>query len=271
MKRRRPNKKLDLTIDEKGVSRKIECFIRDQTNEARSKGVVIGMSGGIDSSLTTVLCASALEPDRVLGLLMPSRMTPKEDMEDARSLGKELGILLESIDIQPVFEAFKEKLRVEDETDQLAVGNLLPRIRMTIQYYYANTLNMLVAGASNRTELLVGYFTKYGDGGADFLPLGGLYKTQVRQMSRFLKIPDRIIAKPPSAGLWPGQTDEEEIGIDYATLDLILHGLQDLNLSQEEVAQELDLKEEIVKNTASMIERTEHKRRLPPIPRIDRM
>lgn len=253
-----------LKIDEKRTYEKIKGFIRDQVDSSGTEGVVVGMSGGIDSSLTTALCVDALDSHQVLGLLMPTKVSLNEDMKDAQQLGHKLDILQEWIDIQSILKSFKEELGTREETDPVPVGNLIPRIRMTILYYYANSLNMLVAGTGNKSELLIGYFTKYGDGGADILPIGGLYKTQVRQLASFLHLPKQIISKKPSAGLWPGQTDEEEIGIDYETLDLILYGITDLGLTPKVVAEEMSLTKDTVNKVISLIKRNEHKRITPP-------
>jgi len=224
----------DLKIDERKICEKIVGFIRDQVRLSETEGIVLGMSGGIDSSTVTALCSRALGSDRVLGLLMPSRVSFEGDMDDAIELSKSLGILSERLDIAPVIESFKMALGARDEFNQISSGNLMPRIRMTILYYYVNSLNLLVAGTGNLSELLIGYFTKYGDGGADILPIGCLYKTQVRQLARYLHIPQPIIDKKPSAGLWPGQTDEGEIGISYEALDFILFGLTELSTSEED-------------------------------------
>jgi NAD+ synthase len=197
---------------------------------------------------------------------MPTKVSSKEDMKDAQELGRKLDIMQETIDIQSILDTFKKELRTREQIDPIPVGNLMPRIRMTILYYYANSLNMLVAGTGNRSELLIGYFTKYGDGGADILPIGGLYKTQVRQLASFLHLPERIVSKKPSAGLWPGQTDEEEIGIDYEIIDLILHGILDLGLGLETVVEQLGLTRDVVNKVMNMVRQTEHKRMMPPSP-----
>ncbi len=255
-----------LRIDEKTTSEKIRKFVREQVHRSGREGVVVGMSGGIDSSVVTTLCTEALGSSRVLGLLMPTKVSADEDTEDARQLGLQLDILQDKIEIESIVEAFKNALGVNDHDDQISVGNLMPRIRMTTLYYYANSRNMLVAGTGNRSELLIGYFTKYGDGGVDILPIGNLFKTQVRQIAQFLHLPKRIVSKKPSAGLWRGQTDEEEIGIEYETLDLILYGLVDLKLRPEIIMKEMDLTERTIKNVFDMITRSGHKLQTPPSP-----
>jgi len=257
-----------LHIQPSAVKENISNFLKTQIEASETSGVVLGMSGGIDSSVVAALCTDALGPDRVLGLLLPSETTNPKDMEDAKSLGSTLQIEQEVVDIQPLVEAFMKTCPGFDPTNRIAGGNLQPRFRMTTLYYYANRLNRLVAGSGNRSELLVGYFTKYGDGGVDILPIGDLYKTQVRQLATFLKLPDPIIRKPPSAGLWSGQTDEGEMGIKYETLDLILHGLVDLKMNHKEIADALAIPIGTVDKVYRMIKNSEHKRWMPPIPRL---
>jgi len=182
---------------------------------------VVGISGGIDSAVTAVLAKRALG-DRVLGLIMPCHSDPT-DGEHARLVAAKFGIETEYVDLTPVFDCLVEAL---PPGGRLARGNLKPRLRMTTLYYFANSRNYLVAGTGNKSELAVGYFTKYGDGGVDILPLGDLLKIQVRELAHELGIPEEIIAKPPSAGMWEGQTDEDEMGISYEELDKILAAIE---------------------------------------------
>jgi len=255
-----------MKIDENKTCDKIKEFVRNQINRSETEGVVIGMTGGIDSSVVVALCTDALGSSHVLGLLMPAQISMEEDMESAQHLGHELNILQERIDAEPFIESFKEALEIRDNIDRIPFENLISRIRMKFLYYYANSFNMLIAGTGNRSEILTGYFTKYRDREIDILPISELYRTQVRQLARFLHLPERVISKKPSADLWLGQTDEEEIGMDYETLDLILHGILDLGLSPNAVAKELDLTGDTVDNALKMIKRTEHKRTMPPLP-----
>ncbi len=260
-----------LRIDPEKVSKRIEGFIKEIFERSGASVIVIGMSGGIDSSVVVCLCSRAVGPEKIHALFLPTNVTKKEDYEDASSVAKMLGIDLEVIEITPIVDTFKEvfsKCGHFDESDRISLGNVMARIRMITLYYHANRLNGVVAGTGNKSELLVGYFTKYGDGGVDFLPIGDLYKTQVRQLARYLGIPERIIKKVPTAGLWAGQTDEGELGITYDLLDLILHGLVDLGMSPEEVAEDLSIPLERVLHVKRMIESSEHKRQLPPIAKI---
>lgn len=243
--------------------REILGFIRRQVREAGAKGVVLGMSGGLDSSTVAALCVKALGPERVLGIHMPDENTDPSDTEDVRELSKRLGIKLRIIELGPVLQGFKNL--PEFGRSKLVLGNLKARIRMAILYYYANLLGYLVAGTSNRSELRVGYFTKYGDGASDFLPLGSLYKTEVRDLARKLGLPERIIQKVPTAGFWPGQTDEGELGISYEKLDGIYRGL-DKGKKPEQIARELGINIRQVREIISREKRTRHKRVPPPTP-----
>ena len=254
-----------LKLDPEITCKKIKEFIKNYVNTARCDGVVLGISGGIDSALTAKLSVEALGPNSVLGLLLPESNTSQNDMNDAIDLAESLGINYETIDITPMIDSFNNMCSHFDPKNKIVAGNLRPRIRMQILYYHANILNRLVIGTGNKAEIYVGYFTKYGDGGVDFEPLGDLYKTQVWQLARYLKLPKNIIEKPPSAGLWIGQTDEGELGIQYAILDLILYGYLELKMNKEEIAKELKLSLDEVQRILNIDNRTEHKRKMPPI------
>jgi len=200
---------------------RISHWIRERVEEAGAQGVVLGISGGVDSSVLAVLVKRAMG-DRMLGLIMPCHSDPT-DAEHARLVAKKFDIETEYVDLTPVFDRLVEAL---PPGNKVAVGNLKPRLRMTVLYYFANSRHYLVAGAGNKSELMAGYFTKFGDGGVDILPLGDLLKTQVRELARELGIPEEIIAKPPSAGLWEGQTDEGEMGITYEELDKAIQAIE---------------------------------------------
>ncbi len=246
------------------VERIVE-FIRSQVEGAGANGVVVGMSGGLDSSVVACLCARALGRERVLGLSMPDENTPEREIEDAREVATKLGIGFKVISIEPIVRSFSATIPDFDPGAKVAGGNLRARVRMCILYYYANVNGYLVAGTSNRSELRMGYFTKYGDGGADFLPLGSLYKTQVRELARYLGIPQRIIEKPPSAGLWVGQTDEGELGITYEKLDKILMAL-DRGKREDEIVRELGVEPAEVRKVLERERLSRHKLRTPPVP-----
>lgn len=205
------------------LTQKITSWIRGQVLEAGCRGVVVGMSGGLDSSTVAVLCQRAL-PDATLGVIMPCHSDPG-DAEHALAVARKFGIATRTIALDEVFDLLLTILPgegFEPATRGRSEANLKPRLRMITLYYLANRLGYLVAGSGNRCELSIGYFTKYGDGGVDIQPMGNLVKGQVRELATYLGIPREIIDKPPSAGLWPGQTDEQEIGLTYEELDRYL-------------------------------------------------
>ncbi len=200
------------------LSSRLVDWLKDKAREAGAKGAVVGMSGGIDSSVVAVLCKQAF-PDSVMGLLIPCHSIA-EDMEHALLVASKFGIPSETVSIDAVYDALVSVLPTDGNPGRkLAEANVKPRLRMATIYFYANRLNYLVVGSSNRCELSIGYFTKYGDGGVDIMPLGNLVKSQVRDLARHMGIPQVIIDKPPSAGLWAGQTDEREMGLTYDQLD----------------------------------------------------
>ncbi len=203
---------------------RIEQLIRHALWSSGSAGIVVGMSGGVDSALAGSFCAGAVGPERVKALLLPSSITSATDMRDARDLCARLGISAEMIDIQPILTKFREIPGYSGDT--YLEGNLMARIRMTLLYYHANRENRLVCGTSNRSEYLLGYCTKYGDNAADFQPLLHLYKTEVYMLARYRGLPPSILEKPPSAGLWRDQTDEAELGLPYPVIDRALQALE---------------------------------------------
>ena len=210
-------------MDTKQLADKLVLWIRDKVLAAGCRGVVVGMSGGLDSSVLAVLCHRAF-PQSMLGVIMPC-CSSQEDVEHAQAVSSQFSIPTKKVVLDTVFDTLLQALpdkKVEPTVSRLAKGNLKVRLRMLTLYYFANQLKYMVAGSGNRSELSVGYFTKYGDGGADILPLGNLVKGQVRELASFLDIPQPIIDKPPSAGLWQGQTDEDELGFSYDELDRYL-------------------------------------------------
>ncbi|WP_287586452.1 NAD+ synthase [Candidatus Borrarchaeum sp.] len=239
------------------VSR-ISKFIVKRIDDAKANGVIIGLSGGIDSSVTAALCVRALGHEKTFGLLMPTQTTQQQDIDDAIKSATLLGVKYAIEDISPSLNAFKQ-FQVFDPERKIVNGNLATRFRMGLLYYYANLHNWLVIGTGNKSELLVGYFTKFGDGGCDILPLGDLFKCQVRQLAEYLDIPPEIIKKAPSAGLWPGQTDESELGISYNDLDIILSSLEQL-MTPDEISKEFNIPLEIIKKVEIMLRKSQHKR-----------
>jgi NAD+ synthase len=247
---------------------KIIEFIRREVEESGASGVVLGLSGGIDSSLTAALCVRALGGDKVLGLIMPTSFTPKEDLEDAINLARDLGIKTEIISIDGICNAFVDALKIDlnDPAYRIPLANLRARIRMAILYFYANLYNYLVVGTSDKSEYLIGYFTKYGDGAADIFPIRHLYKTQVREIAAYLGLPERIVKKPSSPQLYPGHRLMDELPADYSIIDPILTGLFEEQLTAEEVSRKIGVPIEIVNDILRRHMRTEHKRRSPPNP-----
>lgn len=231
----------------------IAAWIREKVQEAGCKGVVLGISGGIDSAVAVALAVRGLGKDAVSGVIMPCHSV-WTDEEHARLVIETFGIKGERIDLGPAFDALVNLL---PPGDGLAVANLKPRLRMLTLYYYANLHRYLVLGTSNRSELAVGYFTKYGDGGSDLMPLGSLLKRDVRALARLLGVPEVVIEKPPSGGLWVGQTDEGEMGITYETLDRVLEALEAGDVSGVEPGD--------VARVRRMMSASEHKRKPVPI------
>lgn len=251
--------KLDLPTTETRIKR----FIKDYVEKTKAKGIVIGLSGGIDSSTASALAALAIGNHKVTALNMPEEETYNEtDIQHAKKVAKKFGFKIETIDITPILEAYYKSLPIYDKYDKLSKGNLKARTRMICLYYYANHLGKIVCGSSDKSETMMGYFTKWGDVAADISPLMDLYKTQVRQLAAYIGIPPEIIAKPSTPQLWPGQLAEEELGIQYETLDLILLGLENF-MSPEDIADQLKLPFKLVRDIRNRWLAREHKRRPP--------
>lgn len=257
-----------MVIDASSVAERVAEFISDQVEISGLKGAVVTVSGGIDSAVTLALTVKALGREQVRAVTMPERdVTPEEDVTDVMRLAEMFGVTCDVVEITPVIHVMRSLLPLYDPSDLIASGNIKPRVRMVIAYHYANTLRSMVIGSANKTEWLTGYFTKYGDGGVDLMPLADLYKTQVRQLARHLAIPQGIIEKTPTAGLWPGQSDEGELGIRYEILDLILYGWE-RGMGVAEVADELSVDPSTVERILERVRVNEHKRRLPLILRL---
>ncbi|MHA2237425.1 MAG: NAD+ synthase, partial [Candidatus Hodarchaeales archaeon] len=249
-------------IDLIRTSNLIQEFIKIRVNESGSKGVVIGLSGGVDSSVTVTLATRALGSKKVLPVFLQNQGSLKSDIEDIEKLCNILKLDLVKYNIQPLIDAFSECVQDKELVSNLEWMNLKPRLLQTTLYFRANKGNYLVCGAGNKSELMIGYFTKYGDGGVDILPIGDVYKTHVFQLAKFLELPESFINKSPSAGLTRGQTDEKEIGMSYNQLDSILYGLETFQ-TDEDIKNRLNIPSSEVKKVRSMIYKSEHKRRIP--------
>ncbi len=251
-------------MDWKEIKDIIERFVQDKVKETGASGVVIGLSGGLDSALTMKICVEAMGKEKVHALLMPENPENDEDMDDALRYAKELGVNYKIYGIGEIAEHMGSLL---GKVSKEAMGNIKARIRMNILYGYAYDRKLIVVGTSNKSELLTGYFTKFGDGGSDFMPIGDLYKTDVVELARYLGVPERFIEKKPSARLYPGQTDEDELGMDYAHLDCILKGIEK-DMALENIELECSVSENEAKRIIDMVKKSAHKRRMPLIPKI---
>jgi len=229
------------------ITRIVE-WLQITLKESKANGFVLGISGGLDSSVCAALIKKAA--DDCLGLILPIE-SAIEDVDDASELASLINLKTQYIDLTPVYNHL---IKFLPDKNLIAKGNVKARLRMVVLYYYANLNDYLVCGAGNKTEFILGYFTKYGDGACDILPLGDLYKCEVWELARVLGIPEKIIEKVPSAGLWQGQTDEGEIGCSYDEMDRVLQEIEKGQITGD-VAQKLK----------SMMERSEHKRKLPKI------
>ncbi|MEM2918876.1 MAG: NAD(+) synthase [Candidatus Altiarchaeota archaeon] len=238
---------------------KIVNWIREQVKNANSKGVVLGLSGGIDSSVTAVLCKKAF-PKNTLALIMPC-FSNKKDIEDAKLIAKKFKIKYKKIDLGSTLEKLLydiDKKRYNEKCEKnLEIANMKARLRMLTLYYFANKLNYLVVGCGNKSEIKIGYFTKYGDGACDIMPIGNFLKRDVKKIAKEIGIPKEIIEKPPSAGLWKEQTDEKELGISYDELDTVIEKIEKNDLEC--------VNKKILKKVQDMIKKSEHKRRMPKI------
>ncbi len=243
---------------------KIERFISEYVAKSTAKGLVIGLSGGLDSSVVLKLCVNAVGSDKVIGLVMPSRHTPKEDINDATELAAALKVRYQVIDIDPIIERFAQVL----PEDKRVMGNLAARVRMSILYYHAAISSYLVVGTSDKSERETGFFTKFGDGVADMLPIADLYKTQVRALARFLKLPASITEKKSSPRLWENHLAEEEIGMSYETMDPILHLLVDKKKKAQYIAGKLKVPLRDVQKVKEMVDRSAHKRNPTPYAKL---
>ena len=244
----------------------IKQFISGKIREANADGVVIGVSGGLDSAVVLKIATLILPNEKITPVFLPESTTPELDTTHAHKIGQECDFDLITIPIDHLVKAYMTIPEIT-EPNQLSLGNLKARIRMNILYFIGNSTNRLILGTSNKSELLLGYFTKFGDGASDIAPLGDIYKTQVKELARYLEIPDDIITKPPTAGLITGQTDEDELGLGYDAIDKILFGLE-RDISVAKLAEILHLADGKIEEIKSRVEYNRHKRKFPKIPKI---
>jgi NAD+ synthase len=228
-------------------------WIQKQVKQAKAKGIVMGLSGGVDSSVVAALVKEAIGERRILALILPCHSQVRE-IQDARLVAKKLGIKPKTIELSNIYDNL---IKILPKAGSLPKANLKPRLRMLVLYYFANKLNYLVCGTGNKSEIMVGYFTKHGDGAADILPIGNILKKQVRRLAQGLGIPKHIITKPPTAGLWQGQTDEGEMGITYLELDDIL---ERTDSKRKQV-----FSKDKISRVKEMVKKSEHKRQGPKV------
>jgi NAD+ synthase len=240
----------------KKVSHKITGFISEQVKLRKKNGIVLGLSGGLDSSVCLVLATKAIKKDKIMALIMPERgVTPKMDTDNARHIANELKVNYNEIH----FESAKTNLLNHLPKNKLSAGNISARLRMTLLYHYAGMNDLLVLGTSDKSELMIGYFTKFGDGGADLLPIGGLYKSQVKLLGKELGLPNRIIDQPSSPRLWKGHLAEKQLGLSYSEIDSILQYYLNNNLGS------CNQSKKKIKLVVDMIRKSQHKREPIPI------
>lgn len=254
----------ELAIDTDVARRVIAEFIRGQLRQAGFERAVLGLSGGVDSGLVAYLVAEAIGADRLLCVLMPYRTSSPASRGDAETIVGQLGCASEVVDISPMVDGFYE---AQPDASPLRRGNFMARMRMSVLYDRSVTWGGLVVGTGNKTEALIGYTTLFGDSACAFNPVGDLYKSQVRQLSAAIGVPDAVIRKAPSADLWPGQTDEAEAGFAYHELDRLLFWRIDKRRSTDElIAMDFDL--ETIERVDRMVAGAEFKRQVPPIAKL---
>jgi NAD+ synthase len=257
---------VDLRIDADEAAVELVQFIARRIERAPGPGAVLGLSGGLDSTVVAFLAVRALGPQQVWPFILPYRTSRPESRRDAELIAKKLRLEPTVLDVSAQVDSYFDSV---GEKTPLRVGNKIARERMSILYDHAKARGGLVLGSGNRTERLLGYTTLWGDMACDLAPLGGLYKTQVRQLAVTLGVPRQILEKTPTADLWPGQTDEGEIGVSYQTCDKILHLMVDRRLSQSRIVA-LGYELAAVRRIRSLMRASAHKRRLPPSPRSPR-
>ena len=251
------------------VESRVKRFIKSYVKNSGAEGVVLGMSGGVDSNTIAALSALALGGDKVLGLMLPEKETfNPRDIEDAKVVAEKFGVKTQVCDLTLTLEAAYKSIPIFDPSERLSKGNIKARTRMIFIYYHANKLNRIVCGSSDKSETMMGYFTKWGDVAADISPLMDLYKTQVRKLAIHIGVPAELANKPSTPALWPNQSAEGELGIRYEILDLVLFGLERF-MGVEDIAQQVGIDKPQVAKIKSRWLGVEHKRRMPLAPKLE--
>jgi len=257
-----------LDIDFSEAETRICRFIKEYVEKAGASGIVMGLSGGVDSSTIAALASRSVGGDKVKALLMPEKETfSQKDIDDAKTIAKQFQLQTQLCDMTEVLEAFYRGIPAFEPADRICKGNIKARTRMIYLYYYANQQKCIVCGTSDKSETMMGYFTKWGDAAADIAPIIDLYKTQVRKLALHLGIPKELALKPSTPSLWPNQLAESELEIKYETLDLILFGLERF-METKEIAEQLGIELAVVERVKDRLLATEHKRRLPLGPKL---
>ena len=258
-----------LNLDFSEAEKRITRFIKEYVEKAGLNGIILGLSGGVDSNTIAALSSLSIGGDRVLGLLIPEQETiNQKDISDAMSVAEKFGLKTQVCDITLILESFYKVIPIFDHSDKLCKGNIKARTRMILLYYYANKLNRIVCGSSDKSETMMGYFTKWGDVAADISPIMDLYKTQVRRLAEHLGVPTELATKPSTPALWPNQFAETELGIKYDTLDLILYGLEHF-MDTQEIAEQLNVDVAVVDKVKKRWLSAEHKRRVLLAPKLE--
>ncbi|MDR2943596.1 MAG: NAD+ synthase [Methanosarcinales archaeon] len=262
-----------LNFDPAAAEKKIVKFIRRAVQTSGASGVVLGLSGGIDSALAAVLAVKALGSENVFPIFFRAGGFNQDDLQDAAFLAEKLGLTLQEIDLSPVL--LPAEAAAAEQLSAAEIGNLKSRLRMSLLYSRANKNNLLVIGTKNKTELMTGYFTKYGDGGVDIDPVADLYKTEIRLLSKYLELPESILMKTPSAGFWAGQSDENDFGMRYDQLDALLFAVERGKIKPgserfKKVSKKIGLSQKQSQSIAARLSAAEHKQKMPPIPKIKR-
>ena len=258
-----------LELDLPEIKNRITRFIGEYVEKNGADGIVIGLSGGVDSSTIAALSSLAIGGNRVLGLLLPEQETHSQgDISDAILVAEKFGIRSQMCDLTNTLESFYKAIPIFDRDDRLCKGNIKARTRMIVLYYYSNKLNRIVCGSSDKSETMMGYFTKWGDVAADISPIMDLYKTQVRKLAKHLGVPAELAAKPSTPALWPNQLAETELGVKYEILDLILFGLERF-MEPIDIAEQLKIDEDLVWKVKNRWLSVEHKRRVLMAPKLE--